>query len=78
MSIRNLGITYGTLAEWLANGWKLDSVNYSQVGYYTRKYQEPEQIPVYVAKGNRSGQPFILEPNFRSTRFCYRRYLVKE
>lgn len=70
-------MSYGSLAAWLADGYVLDDECKLQRGYCSRRPRKPEETPVYLAGGSRYGEPYILEPNRVSTRFCYRRYLVK-
>lgn len=47
-----------------------------QNGYVSRR-SDPLTSRVYIAGGNRQGQLFYLEPNYNSTRYCYRVYLRK-
>lgn len=47
-----------------------------QLGYVSRKVNGYDQ-EVQTAGGYRHGELYVLLPNFRSTRYCYRQYLVK-
>lgn len=48
-----------------------------QRGYVSRKVCKDTQ-PVHIAGGRRKGQLYILLPNWESTQYCYRLYLVKK
>ena len=48
-----------------------------QNGYISR-IKDPLKGRVYEARGKRKGQLYYLEPNWKSTRYCYRVYLKKE
>ena len=50
----------------------------TQKGYCTRKERDTDEIEVHFAEGNRKGEPYYLQPSFRSTRYCFRIYLRKE
>lgn len=54
----------------------IDGESRLQAGYTSRK-TATDDAPVYIAGGYRKGQLFALLPNYSSTRFCYRQYLVK-
>ena len=65
-------MTYG---EALNAGYRDGDVTF-QRGYVSRRVSVLDQ-PVKEAGGNRKGQLYVLLPNYRSTNYCYRQYLVK-
>lgn len=65
-----------TLNDYLAKGYRLDGDMMYQTGYVSRKVDLGNQI-VCTAGGRRKGEPYILRPCFKSTRYCFRHYLTK-
>lgn len=65
------GMTYD---EALANGYRDGDLMYFQ-GYVSRRVDQGEQ-PVMIAEGSRKGELYVELPNWRSTNFSFRQYLV--
>lgn len=65
-----------TLSEALQSGWTENGMVF-QYGYVSRKVQ-PENQPCYYGQGTRRGQLFVLLPNYKHTRYCYRLYLKRK
>ena len=66
-----------TLNDYLDMGYHLDGGMAYQRGYVSRRIDIGNQ-PVLIAKGgSRRGQPYILEPCFTSSQYCFRHYLTK-
>ena len=65
-----------TLNEALNAGYKLGDVRL-QLGYVSRRC-DPGNQPVLKAGSYRRGELYVLLPNYNSTRYCYRQYLVKD
>ena len=66
-----------TLREALAEGWR-EADTVLQQGYVSRKPMDDLDREVHEAGGTRRGLVYILLPNKDSTRYCYRRYYIKE
>ena len=70
-------VSCGTVESYRRAGYKLvptGDVKY-QRGYVSRV--KPVDI-IYKAGGSRSGELFVLLPNDRSTRYCFRAYMRAE
>lgn len=63
-----------TYKEAKENGYK-DGDRVLQKGYVSRK-AIIDYLPVDEAGGSRRGQLYVLLPNWKSSRYCYRQYLV--
>lgn len=68
------GMTY---AEALEQGYKPSGEKTAQPGYVSGKYAPELESPVYIGRGSRKGQFFILEQSGKRDR-CYRVWLIKE
>lgn len=64
-----------TFQQALDMGYTIGDVRF-QKGYVSRKCNVGNQ-PVLIAKGNRKGEKYVLIPNFKSTRYCFRYYLIE-
>jgi hypothetical protein len=69
---RRTGMTYG---EALAQGYKRGDLQ-SMMGYQSRA-KDCKEFPVYVGKGSRKGQLFVVLPRYDTKRYCYRQYLTR-
>ena len=65
-----------TFKEALNSGYRLADRQYFR-GYVSRKVNIGDQ-PVLIAGGSRKGEPYVEMPNWRSTTYSIRQYLVKE
>lgn len=64
-----------TYKEALEHGYKPGDI-VLQRGYVSRK-ADPMTQEVHTAGGYRRGQLYVLLANKKSTRYCFRQYLVK-
>lgn len=65
------GMTYG---QALNRGYKETGERTAQPGYLAHKYVSEMDRPVYMGRGARKGQLFVLEPSGKRSQ-CYRVYL---
>lgn len=56
----------------LSGEWKYERC------YVSRKNYKPEDQPVLVAGGRRKGELYFLSPNWKSTTYSFRNYLIKK
>lgn len=63
-----------TYAQALENGYRDGDLMYFQ-GYVSRRVNQGEQ-PVMIAGGTRKGELYVELPNWRSTNFSFRQYLI--